>query len=299
MEKIISVSDRLSYDDNAILGKGTAGFVFRGSFGDDIPVAVKRVKLASMQKEAVQKREEEMFASLDHPNVIKLYHIEEDLTFKYFALELCAASLDQCCLADRDSRKYKGFLPPDHEVLLQLANGLEYIHSRKLLHRDIKPENVLISLTEPALVKWSDFGLCKPLSKKEAMAINGIKATHYWTAPEILDLENQHPSSSDPDGLRGRGTVSSDIYALGLVFFSFLTNGLHLFGSKNLIIPNIMRGKSVNLSKLGQTHFAHEIICNMTKLKPEERWALSGVISILRPHENNSRTFHIEDSGSL
>lgn len=83
MEKIISVSDRLSYDDNAILGKGTAGFVFRGSFGDDIPVAVKRVKLASMQKEAVQKREEEMFASLDHPNVIKLYHIEEDLTFKY------------------------------------------------------------------------------------------------------------------------------------------------------------------------------------------------------------------------
>lgn len=86
MEKIISVSDRLCYDDNAILGKGTAGFIFRGLFGDDIPVAVKRVKLASMQTEGVQKREEEALASLNHRNVVKLYHIEKDSTFKYIFL---------------------------------------------------------------------------------------------------------------------------------------------------------------------------------------------------------------------
>lgn len=79
MEK--AVSEKLSYGESAILGKGMAGFVFRGFF-NDIPVAVKRVQLASMQKEEVQKREEDAMRALDHPNVVKLYHVEEDVVFK-------------------------------------------------------------------------------------------------------------------------------------------------------------------------------------------------------------------------
>ncbi len=85
MDKTKIVSDSLSYDDNEILGKGTAGFVFRGSFGQDKnPVAVKRVQLASLRKdEEFQKREEDALASLDHPNVVKLFHVEDDFTFRY------------------------------------------------------------------------------------------------------------------------------------------------------------------------------------------------------------------------
>jgi serine/threonine-protein kinase/endoribonuclease IRE1 len=84
MDKTKFVSDSLSYDENEILGKGNAGFVFRGSFGQDQnPVAVKRVQLASMRKdEEFQKREEATLASLNHPNVIKLLHVEEDSTFR-------------------------------------------------------------------------------------------------------------------------------------------------------------------------------------------------------------------------
>ncbi len=82
IEKV--VSEKLCYSENEILGKGSAGFVFRGSFDHDkIPVAVKRVQLASMQKEAIQKREEEALKGLDHPNVVKLYHVENDKDFKY------------------------------------------------------------------------------------------------------------------------------------------------------------------------------------------------------------------------
>ena len=51
MDKTKIVSDSLSYDENEILGKGMAGFVFRGSFSQDgNPVAVKRVQIASMSK---------------------------------------------------------------------------------------------------------------------------------------------------------------------------------------------------------------------------------------------------------
>ena len=166
-------------------------------------------------------------------------------------MELCSASLDQCFLVERDPKKYKGPLPPDAEVLLQLAKGLEYIHSKSLVHRDIKPENIMISAEkEPVLIKWSDFGLCKPVNQRGTFSISGIKGTQYWMAPEILGLEEQQSSSSrrNGDSEKPRGTVRSDTYALGLVFFTFLTNGLHLFGSKNLIPSNVMRGKPTNLS---------------------------------------------------
>jgi hypothetical protein len=55
---------------------------------------------------------------------------------------------------------------------------------------------------------------------------------------------DDQPSKNDPESAnKGRGTLLSDIFALGLVFFTFLTNGLHLFGSKNLITSNIVGGK--------------------------------------------------------
>ena len=80
-----TVSSRLSYNENGVLAKGVAGFVFRGSFDDaKIPVAVKRVQLANMHKKAaIQKRNEDLLSVLDHPNVIKLLHIEQDQSFKY------------------------------------------------------------------------------------------------------------------------------------------------------------------------------------------------------------------------
>ncbi len=163
-------------------------------------------------------------------------------------MELCSASLDQCFLVEKDPKKYKGPLPSDVEVLLQLAKGLEHIHSKNLVHGDIKPENIMISATEPVLVKWSDFGLCKPVNQRGSFSLSGIKGTQYWMAPEILSLQEQYSSNKKDEDSNKRGTIRSDIFALGLVFFNFLTNGLHLFGSKNLILTNVMRGKPTNLS---------------------------------------------------
>ena len=83
MERV--VSERLSYNDGVILGKGAAGFVFGGTFDQQVPVAVKRTKLVvqPIQRKAdAQKIEEEILKTLNHPNVVKLLHLAEDLSFK-------------------------------------------------------------------------------------------------------------------------------------------------------------------------------------------------------------------------
>jgi len=74
--------------------------------------------------------------------------------------------MDQLFLEDGNPKKFSGQMPTEIVVLLQLANGLNYIHSKNLVHRYIRPENVHIfpplNGFGPAVVK-SAFGLLKQL----------------------------------------------------------------------------------------------------------------------------------------
>ena len=173
--------------------------------------------------------------------------------------------MDQCFLKDNDPKKYKGSLPSEAQVLYQLADGLNYIHSKQLIHREIKPENVLISVGEPVLIKWSDFGLSKTTSAYSrngpSTTSTGIKGTQYWMAAEVLSLENNQ-STSGADADVAPGTVASDVFSSGCVYFSYLMNGLHLFGSKNLIVANIMRGKPTNLNSNRAISLKYSFIIN-------------------------------------
>jgi serine/threonine protein kinase len=162
-------------------------------------------------------------------------------------LELCAASLDQIFLETYHSQKYDGPELPHHfTVFLQLAEGLEYIHSKNLIHRDIKPGNVLIyvdSTDGKITMKWADFGLSKLVNEKGSYTMSGVKGTYTYLAPELLLklMENEKKL--------GRGTVKSDVFALGLVFAYLLLNGKHLYGSNEIeISPNIIAHKQVNIN---------------------------------------------------
>jgi serine/threonine protein kinase len=95
---------------------------------------------------------------------------------RYCALELCQASLDQKFLDETNPKKYRGLMPPEKEVCLQLAKGLAHIHKNRLIHRDLKPQNVLIwvdSTGEKVFMKWADFGLSKQVNERG-------KSFHKW-----------------------------------------------------------------------------------------------------------------------
>ena len=160
---------------------------------------------------------------------------------RLFALEFCAASLDQLIL---NPQNYKEFKLPHHlTVIFHLASGLSYIHSKGLFHRDIKPANVLIfidSTTGLVTMKWADFGLSKFVNERGTCTLSGIKGTRYYFAPELVrSLEkNENP---------GRGTIKSDVFAFALVIGYLLLDGQHLYGSNYDILMNIINKLPVNM----------------------------------------------------
>jgi serine/threonine-protein kinase/endoribonuclease IRE1 len=93
-------------------------------------------------------------------------------------------------------------------------------------------------------MKWADFNLSKSVIEQETYTMNsGIKGTKCWYAPELLKLISQFQLSIDR-----RGTVKSDVYALGLVFAYLLLNGQHLYGFDDIdIANNILADKQVNI----------------------------------------------------
>lgn len=70
----------MKYSRERILGRGAFGTVFLGTL-DGVEVAVKRVQLLDLE-EGVHTREENAMKLLDHPNVLKLIHVEENEDFK-------------------------------------------------------------------------------------------------------------------------------------------------------------------------------------------------------------------------
>jgi serine/threonine protein kinase len=159
------------------------------------------------------------------------------IIFRYFAMELCAASLDQLFLKSEDPRKYKGPKLPTHlAVFYQLASGLDYIHSNNLFHRNIKPANVLISVDPAKLVtiKWGDFGLSKFVNERGTgtCTLSGIKGTEYYFAPELLKKLN----SGDE---LGRGGIKSDVFAFALVIgYLFLKGNMFTVPTVTLLITS-------------------------------------------------------------
>jgi serine/threonine protein kinase len=73
-----SVSLSISIDRQKVLGKGAYGIVYEGTWKGR-KVAVKRIQIENVKN---NKGGEEALQYLDHPNVVKLYHVESDIDFR-------------------------------------------------------------------------------------------------------------------------------------------------------------------------------------------------------------------------
>ena len=79
METQESGTQQLQYDETSVLGEGSSGFIFRGTL-NGLQVAVKRVQLVQIKTSV---KECQALLDLDHPNIVKLLHVEDDPFFRY------------------------------------------------------------------------------------------------------------------------------------------------------------------------------------------------------------------------
>ena len=100
------------------------------------------------------------------------------------------------------------------ELMMQIAKGIAFLHSRGVVHRDIKPDNIMVKSIPSgfAVIKLGDFGLVKILDADAlTSAMTSNVGTRQFKAPEFW---------RDPV----RYHRSADIYAVGLTFTAMLQN---------------------------------------------------------------------------
>jgi len=147
-------------------------------------------------------------ARLDHPNIVRVFHMGEDQGLHYIAFEF-VEGMNVRKLVER-----KGRLPLAEALsyTLQVAQALEHAAGRQVVHRDIKPSNVLI--TPEGQVKLIDLGLARLQQDTPDGADLTASGVTLGTFDYISPEQARDPRSAD---------VRSDIYSLGCTFFYMLT----------------------------------------------------------------------------
>ncbi|KAK9064502.1 hypothetical protein SSX86_015884 [Deinandra increscens subsp. villosa] len=209
-----------------VIGRGAFGVVHKGSYhGQTVAVkvldfgnkGVTEASVESMKNDFM--KEVSLWQQLDHPNVTKVYMFDVHI--------MIGATMSMKTDSSPKNKKSKGesnlcivsdyvkggslrsYLFKNHrkklplkivfQFALDIAKGLTYLHSKKIIHRDVKPDNILIDTHYK--LKLVDFGE-STFESLELLYINGEIGTRGYMAPEIV--------SRKPYGHR------CDVYSFGI-----------------------------------------------------------------------------------
>lgn len=208
------------------IGSGSFGTVYSGFDSEKgRPMAVKQVVLRENSKGDNQLdtlfREIECLSRLNHKNIVAYYGCDKVDDKLYIFLEYVGGgSLESALkeyggLSEKIVKKYTK----------QILDGLEYLHSQKIIHRDIKAANILVN---KGVCKLTDFGASKMiLGDINSEKFKSFIGTPYWMAPEVITQ-------------KGHNTFA-DIWSLGCTVFEMLAgrppwSDLNEFAAMNAIV---------------------------------------------------------------
>jgi serine/threonine-protein kinase len=195
------------------LGRGGMGEVFLAERADDQfrqQVAIKLVRGGSLSPlvKIRLKQERQILASLDHPNIARLYDggSTKDGT-PYLVMEyIDGEPIDTYC--DRHALTVEQRL----RLFITVCSAVQRAHRSLIVHRDLKPSNILV--TAAGVPKLLDFGIAKLLDDNDVM---------HTMAMTQADVRVMTPDHASPEQIRGELiTTASDIYVLGVLLYELL-----------------------------------------------------------------------------
>ena len=194
------------------IGKGAMGVVYLARdplIGRLVALKTFRVGFAAKDDELVQfrsrfVREAQSAGILSHPNIVTIHDVVDEGAsgICFIAMEYVKrTNLKQ--LLQRPDPFSHVFVA---EVISQIAEALDYAHSRGVVHRDIKPANILI--TADNKVKITDFGIARLDTSNLTMEGQLLGTPNYMAPEQIQGKDVDH---------------RADIFSLGVVFYEMLT----------------------------------------------------------------------------
>jgi len=220
----LSVGKRLGqYEISGALGAGGMGEVYRAhdtTLGRDVALKILPESFVhDSERLARFKREAQVLASLNHPNIAAIYGFEAVDGVQGLVLEL----VDGPTLAERIAR---GPIPIEDALPIarQIAEALEAAHEQGIIHRDLKPAN--IKIRADGTVKVLDFGLAKATEAASGTPLD-VANSPTLTSPAMMTSVGIILGTAaymSPEQARGRPVDKrADIWAFGCVLFEMMT----------------------------------------------------------------------------
>ena len=195
------------------IGNGGMGAVYLAERSDG--KFARRVALKLLKRElntsALRRRfrqEQEILASLEHPNIARLLDAgTTDDKIPFLAMEYVEGlPIDVFC------GKHRLDLAQRLDLFRKVCAAVDFAHRNLIVHRDLKPSNILVN--QEGIPKLLDFGISKILSA-EFEQVN---------AATVTKLGVMTPGYASPEQLQNKSvTTATDIYSLGVILYELLT----------------------------------------------------------------------------
>lgn len=219
-QAIVDAGHRIGpYEVTALLGTGAMGLVYRArdtKLNRDVALKVLPPLFAQDSDRLARfKREAQMLAALNHPNIAAIYGFEDSSTEHALVLELVEGPTLAEVIAG-------GPLDANETLPIarQIADALEAAHDKGIIHRDLKPANIKIAST--GTVKVLDFGLAKVWDGAPGALLSGTSTVTISELGERAILGT--PAYMSPEQARGKSLDKrTDIWSFGCVLFEMLT----------------------------------------------------------------------------
>ncbi|WP_372366278.1 bifunctional serine/threonine-protein kinase/formylglycine-generating enzyme family protein [Candidatus Uabimicrobium sp. HlEnr_7] len=264
-----------NYHIHSPLGKGGMASVYKAIHIPSQKIVAIKVITNAKNKYIYDRfiREYKFLSSVCHENLIRAYELFQENNQMYMVLEF----VEGTSLEDLFISGVKISLQDQLVIANKISCGIQILNTTGIIHRDIKPSNIMVNL-EKGIVKILDLGISKDLHNEHS--------TKLTLGGNVVGT----PMYLSPEQTKGKVTLTSDIFALGIVLYQlFTTTKYSPFNKKSAIgcmmavndetpplVKNIIKTTPQNIVLYEEIS---NIVAKSMAKSPQDRWQNAGVIA--------------------